>query len=321
MSNKSRIVTVGLSPAWDVSCRGGLDWGLHAQLNAQAIRPAGKALNVSRALAWLGRGSIAAGLWGDEDYEQMLAAVARSSDLVQVKMSRADGRTRLNITVVDTHRGREMHLRAKSGLATPDSLNRLQADLGRIVAGGDICVFSGSMPAGPLLDPVVRVVRACREIGAKLAIDAHGPAFKAIVEAKLAWLIAPNVEELGGLLGATVPDTPAKLAVAGWSLLDKVEVVLISRGKKGAMLVTRDGVWAGRHTGRGTVLETVGCGDYLLAGFLAAVADGRSMRKGLEQALKVATARAWGLSEEKTWRQAKRQIAIETALLRVWTTR
>jgi 1-phosphofructokinase family hexose kinase len=317
MKDKHRIVTVGLSPAWDISCRGkGLEWGLHAELKGQVVRPAGKALNVSRALAWIGRESVAAGLWGRQDYEQMLDALSGLGELVQVKLTRADGHTRQNITVVDTQRRREMHLRAKSELATPESLEKLQGDLRHIVAAADICVFSGAMPAGPLLDPAIAAVRTTRDMGARLAIDTHGAALKTIVDAGLAWLIAPNVEELVGLLGASVPDTPAKLATAGRSLLEKVEVVLISRGKKGALAVTKDGTWTAQCISKGKVLETVGCGDYLLAGFLAAIADGRPIQMALEQAVKVATARAWGWTESKTWRQAKGRISVKTTQLR-----
>jgi 1-phosphofructokinase family hexose kinase len=317
MNGSSRIVTVGLSPAWDVSCRGsGLDWGQHAELEDQVVRPAGKALNVSQALAWMGRESIAAGLWGRGDYEQMLGAMGRLSEQVQVTMTPTQGRTRLNITVVDTHGGREMHLRARSELATPESLEKLRGDLERIVAAGDICVFSGAMPDGPLLEPAVGVVRACYETGARLVVDAHGPSLEVLVAAGLPWLIAPNVEELGGLLGTGVSDTPARLAAAGQGLLDKVEIVLISRGKKGAMVVTKEGVWTGQCTSKGRVLETVGCGDYLLAGFLAGIAEARPVRVALEQAVKVATARAWGWTESKTWRQTKGRVSVKTVPLR-----
>lgn len=316
MDRGSKIVTVGLSPAWDVSCRGELDWGMHAGLEGQVVRPAGKALNVSRALAWMGRASVAAGLWGRADYEQMLGAVAGLGGLVQVKMTRAEGRTRLNVTVVDVRRRREMHLRARSELASAASVRRLRDNLRQIVRRGDICVFSGTMPGGPLLDPALGLVRACGKLGARLAVDAHGPALRAVVDARLAWLIAPNVQELGELLRSSVPDTPAKLAAAGRSLLGKAEIVLISRGRKGAVVVTKDAVWTGQAAGRGRVLETVGCGDYLLAGFLGAIADGRRVRAALEQALKVATARAWGLTEETTWRRAKSRISVRTRRLR-----
>jgi 1-phosphofructokinase len=311
-----RVVTVGLSPAWDVSCRGrGLDWGRHAEIDEQVVRPAGKAMNVSSALAWMGCESIAAGLWGSEDHEQMRSVVARLGGRVQVRMTRTEGHTRLNVTVVDTRGRREMHLRRKGELASASSLQRLCSDLRRLVGQDDICVFSGAMPAGPLLGPVMAVMQACRDLGARLAVDTHGPVLKAVVDAQLAWLIAPNVEELGELLGSRIPDTPAKLAAAGRSLLGKVEVVLISRGKKGAMVVTKDGLWSGHCTGRGSVLETVGCGDYLLAGLLAGVAEARPTRTALEQALKVATARAYGWTGTQTWSQARRKIAVDVQSL------
>lgn len=313
---EGRIITVGLSPAWDVSCRGrGLDWGLHAEIDEQVIRPAGKALNVSSALAWMGCESTAAGLWGSEDHEQMCSNVARWGSRVKVRMTRAKGHTRLNVTVADRRGRREMHLRKKSELASASSLQRLCSDLRRLVGREDICVFSGAMPAGPLLDPVLVCVRACRELGARLALDTHGPILKAVVDAKLAWLIAPNVEELGELLGSPIPDTTAKLAAAGRSLLGKVQVVLISRGKKGAMVVTKDGLWSGHTTSRAGVIETVGCGDYLLAGFLAGMARGRPARAALEQALKVATAHAYGWTETQTWTRARREVVVSVQKL------
>ena len=52
MSTNVPIVTVGLSPAWDVTCVGReLDWDTHPKIDQQRFRPAGKALNISRTLA------------------------------------------------------------------------------------------------------------------------------------------------------------------------------------------------------------------------------------------------------------------------------
>ena len=227
MEQTGRIVTIGVSPAWDVSCRGlGLDWGRHAEIDEQTVRAAGKAMNVSSALAWMGRESVAAGLWGSDDYDQMRSAVARMAGLVQARMTRIEGHTRLNITVADTRGGREMHLRKKSDLASAESLRRLCSDVRRLVGQDDVCVFAGSMPAGALLEPVMAVVQACRDLGARLVVDTHGAVLKAIADSELPWLISPNVEELNGLLGSKIPDTPAKLASAGRGLLDKVQVVI-----------------------------------------------------------------------------------------------
>jgi len=274
------------------------------------VRPAGKALNVSTALAWMGCASIAAGLWGRDDYEQMQRAVASMSPLVHLEMTLVEGRTRRNITVVDTDQGREMHLRCPSTLAGPDSISRLGQDLVRVVGCGDICVLAGAMPAGDLLEPVLELARCCHRQGARVVVDSYGPALESLVAAELPWLIAPNVEELGGLLGCHLPDTSANLATAARGLLEKVSMVLVSRGQNGAMLVTKEGAWKARVTTAGTVLSTVGCGDYLLAGFLAALSAGNQPREALATAIQAATARAWGQAETTPWPQVQQTIDV-----------
>lgn len=310
METDTRIITVGLSPAWDISCRGrDLDWGRHADIDEQVMRPAGKALNVSYALAWMGGRSVAAGLWGREDYDEMGRAVGRLGGGIDVQMTAAEGRTRQNITVVDTLHHREIHLRRKSDLASTQSLRQLNADLEKLVREGDICVFAGAMPAGELLEPVVSLVRTCQRAGAQIAVDTYGPALKNIVEAGLAWLISPNVEELRGLLGVALEDTAEKLVEAGRTLLTGMDMVLISRGEKGALIVTKAGAWTGHSATQGRVLSTVGCGDYLLAGFLAGLCETGDPSAALAKGLKVATARAWGWTESESWTRADKEIA------------
>jgi 1-phosphofructokinase len=288
-----------------------LDWGRHASIDEQVVRPAGKALNVSYALAWMGLESIAAGLWGREDLGEMQNAVRRLGGWIDVRMTAVEGRTRQNITVVDTLHHREMHLRRASELASQQSLRQLNGDLQKLVREGDVCVFAGAMPAGELLGPAVDLVRTCQRCGARIAVDTHGPALQSITEAGLPWLISPNVEELRGLLGSAVEDTPAALAQAGRGLLNRMDMVLISRGEQGALIVASDGAWTGRCATRGEVLSTVGCGDYLLAGFLAGWAQTADPSAALVQGLKVATARAWGWTEEESWTQADKKIAIK----------
>jgi len=331
MEIDNRIITIGLSPAWDISCRGrDLDWGRHAQIDDQVIRPAGKALNVSYALAWMGLSSVAAGLWGRDDYDEMRRAVGLAAwvkkgsqtphtafgdpnppyRLIDVQMTATEGRTRQNITVVDTRNRREMHLRRQSDLACESSLRQLNVDLGKLVHEGDTCVFAGAMPAGALLEPTVDLVRTCHRADARLAVDTHGPALKSVVAAGLPWLTSPNVEELRELLDCAVEDRPETLAETGRTLLNRMELVLISRGEKGALVVARDGAWTGHAVTQGKVQSTVGCGDYLLAGFLAGVRATDDPPVALAQGLKVATARAWGWTESESWTRAEKEIAV-----------
>ncbi len=306
MRRRASIITIGLSPAWDISCRGrNLEWGLHQDIDGQTIQPAGKALNVSKALAWMGQKNIAAGLWGRSDYRQMLKAVRTSWPLIEAEMTTVPGGTRQNITVVDTANNRDMHLRNKSRLASTKALKKLRADLEAIVRKGSVCVFAGTMPQGRLLDDIVRLVELCRGRGARIVLDTSGNALRQIVDAGAAWLIKPNVEELRELLAEPIKDGPVSLARAGRKLLDKVEIVLISRGAKGSVVVTKQGAWQGKCLDRGKVLSTVGCGDYLLAGFLKALGDKSVMHSALKTATSVATAKAWGWTDKMSWRDAQ----------------
>ena len=320
-AGRSKIITIGLSPAWDITCRvEGLDWGQHKLISQQSRRPGGKALNISQALAWMGQKSTAAGLWGQQDYQQMLKALDPLRGLIKVKRTAVDGRTRQNITIVDTANNREMHLRNHATLASAKTLGRLRAELSGIVKRDSVCIFAGAMPAGSrkagsqdqLLDDVIRIISLCRQSGAKIVLDTSGPALRRIVDAGGLWLIKPNVDELAELLGEQLRDIPAGLAKAGRKLLDKADIVLISRGGKGAVVVTKTGSQQGRCiTRRRKILSTVGCGDYLLAGFLKGLKNSSSPALALKTAIKVASARAWGWTEQMSWPQAARQIKVK----------
>ena len=309
MRVSGKIITIGLCPSWDTVCRfEGIDWGEHKTVSSSSERPAGKALNISQALAWMGQQNIAAGLWGRDDFEQMLRAMRSLGGLVKVKMTAVDGGTRRNVTVVDTVNDREMHLRNRSELASRKALRKLEADLRAIVHKGSVCVFAGVMPEDEFVGDVVRIIKSCRQRGAKIVVDTYGDALKRILETGAVWMIKPNVDELRELLGEQVTDSPAGLVKAGRKLLDKVEIILISRGQKGGVVVTKKGAWQGRCIGRSRVLSTVGCGDFLLAGFLKGLKDKSDAGSALGTAIKVATARAWGWTEGKSWSQALREI-------------
>jgi fructose-1-phosphate kinase PfkB-like protein len=75
-------------------------------------------------------------------------------------------------------------------------------------------------------------------------------------------------------------------------------------------MVAKAGAWTGRSVTQGQVLSTVGCGDYLLAGFLAGLCETGDPSAALAKGLKVATARAWGWTESGSWAKAEKEIAV-----------
>ena len=151
----------------------------------------------------------------------------------------------------------------------------------------------------------------CRDRGAKIVVDTSGQALKQIVGLGGIWLIKPNVEELCELLGKAVEDSTLAIAAAGRKLCDKSEIVLVSRGAKGALLVTDDKALNAQCAGGKEALGgTVGCGDYLLAGFLDGFEQKRDLDFALSRAIKVAAARAWGQTESMSWPDVKSRIDV-----------
>ena len=313
MKKFGKIITVGLSPSWDMRCQvNGLDWGLHKVINKVELRPAGKALNISKALAWMSQNSTAAGLWGKLDYKQMLNELAHLDKHIAVKFTAAPGRTRQNITLVDTAKNREMHLRAISELATKPSLKKLYTDLQNIISKDSICTFAGAMPDKKFLDNVIKIMKICRRRKAKLALDTSGPALKSIVDTGNLWLIKPNIDELSELIGKNLSDNISQLIKAAQPLLAKAQIILISRGQNGVLALTKESVWQARYTGqKRKVLSTVGCGDYLLAGFLKGFNDSADIPCALKTAIIAATAKAFDICEHKPWPLAQKQIKVE----------
>ena len=322
MAGGKKIITIGLCPCWDTVCRvDGIDWGEHKQVISTQSYPAGKALNISRVLAWMRVKNIAAGLWGSDDFVQFRNYIAQFRPLISDKMTVCTGTTRQNITIVNLHKQSEMHLRAPSELATKKSLRQLDKDLQQIVTLNSICVFSGSMPDNEFLSDVLSIIRRCRKRGAAVVVDTSGTAYRKIVAQGNLLLIKPNVEELRELTGKKIPDTIPELVKAARGLLDKTEMVLISRGAKGAIVVSKDYVLEARCTEKRTAVTTVACGDYLLAGFLAGLVESNRMgsklpilQRSLELAIQSATARAWGCME-KDWFRVKRSVEVQMKMI------
>jgi 1-phosphofructokinase family hexose kinase len=318
MAGEKKIITVGLCPCWDTVCRvDGIEWGEHKQVASIESRPAGKALNISRALAWMRIKNTAAGLWGCDDFARFSGDIVKFRPFISDEMTVCTGITRHNITIVNLRKGREMHLRAPSELATKKTLRLLDNNLQKIIMPDSICIFSGSMPGKEFLPDVLSMIKHCYNRGAKVVVDTSGMSYRKIVAQGNLLLIKPNVEELRELTGKKIKDTAPDLVKAARGLLDKTEMVLISRGAKGAIVVSKDGAVEARCTEKRKIVTTVACGDYLLAGFLAGLVDSNRMgsklpilQRSLELAIQTATARAWGLTCGN-WTQARNLIKIK----------
>jgi len=301
-----RIITVGISPAWDVKCLcESLGWGAHINIEEKTTIPAGKALNVSKALAWMNTENIAAGLWGKRDYDAMLEYMKRHKSQMKINMTPVPGCTRENIWVVDTQNQREIHLRSANALATKKTLSLLGADLQKIIQKNDTLVFAGALPLES-----ISLLKKLSQQNISLVVDTSGKLLNEIMELKNISLIKPNIDELQQLLSKKIQDNPASIKKHCEKLLGKVENILVSRSGKGAMLINKSGCWSARLIDSPyEVAGTVGCGDYLLAGFLAGMKEKQSFEYALKCAIISASARAFAI-DDKSFNAVKRKLKV-----------
>lgn len=123
-------------------------------------------------------------------------------------------------------------------------------------------------------------------------LDASGKLFANSV-ALLPWLVKPNLEELEELVGETLASRSDAARAARQLQGRGVKNVIVSLGGEGALLVSERGEEIFVAAPQGKVLDTVGAGDSLLAGFLAAKERGGSDKEALEQGVAAGSATAF----------------------------
>ncbi|MGX7673654.1 1-phosphofructokinase [Plantactinospora sp. DSM 117369] len=264
------ILTVTLNPSLDRAME--IDLLVRGEViraSSAHLDPGGKGVNVSRALLANGVPSRAVLPVGGEEGAQLVRLL--EGEGVELLVVPIAGRTRSNITLAEPD-GTVTKINESGPVLTGTEFAEVTRAVLAAAGAADWVVACGSMPPGL---PVAAFGDLCARLvdaGVRLAVDTSGPALRAAAEAGVA-LVKPNREELSEAVGAPlrslgdVVDAAARLRSWG------AGTVLASLGADGAVLVDAAGV----VTGESPVAQpksTVGAGDALLAGFLAAGARG-----------------------------------------------
>ncbi len=260
--------------------------GQHAHGRLLSTQPAGKAVNVARILQTLGRPCTLTGLVGEAeraDFERSF-----NPALVRVCLLGVPVPTRRNVTLIDAEENLETHIRDLGPEIPAAALNRLAGELHDLSAPGVWMIFAGSLPRGLSLEYFQEILEVVTNRGARVALDSSGPALD-VVRRQSVWLIKPNREELAALTGQGAADAGTIVRTAR-SLAGQAEVVLASAGTEGCFLIEGNSALHARLDGPvGSLVSTVGAGDALLAGYLAALARGLAAEDCLRQAVAAAT--------------------------------
>lgn len=269
------IVTVTPNPSIDRTLRipplvrGELLRALSATAEA-----GGKGINVSRALAAQGHVTLAVVPLSEASAGLIVGLLGGTTPLEAVPIA---GEVRVNVSLVEAD-GTVTKINEPGPPIRPEDVEALLDRTAEVSARAAWVVGCGSLPPGAPTDLYARLAR--RIPGpARVAIDADGAALRACVGEPVG-LLKPNRRELEELAGTPLATLGEVIGFAADLVRHGAGAVLVSLGPDGAVYVDAEGAVHAEADIDG-VLNPVGAGDALLAGFLAGGGDRSALATGV----------------------------------------
>jgi 1-phosphofructokinase family hexose kinase len=263
-----KIITLSLNPAFDIHCDIPDFTPYHENLAHITSNDAGgKGINISRALCENGVENLAFVILGDENGAAFEQALVR--DGLNFRKLTVKGRIRENITC-HTPGVPETRISFEGFCVDQEQMELVYQQLVDEVDGDTIVTFSGRAPAGVDVGSVKDLLGRFARQGARLVIDSRSFTLADLRDMR-PWLIKPNQEEISGYLEREITDFEQVAAAAQQLRGDGIENVMVSLGAQGALLACDEGLFTASAPAV-EVRSTVGAGDSMIAGFLAAEA-------------------------------------------------
>lgn len=274
------IYTVTFNPAIDYVVRTGeMTIGATNRSNSEEIYFGGKGINVSMVLKELDMPSIALGFvagFTGVAIEKGVQEAGIETDFVHLE----NGFSRINVKIKSSQ---ETELNGQGPHITERAIRELFAKLD-CLKDGDTIVLAGSIPNTLPADIYEQILQYLRGKNIKAVVDATGELLLRVMKFK-PFLVKPNNHELGELFKVTL-QTNEEIAQYARKLQEMgARNVLVSMAGDGALLIDENGKEHFCDVCKGTVRNSVGAGDSMVAGFLAGSKDG-----DYEFALKLGTA-------------------------------
>ncbi len=272
------IYTLTFNPAIDYVIRTETPaFGKINRASAEQILAGGKGINVSVVLKNLGVESTAlgftAGFTGAE-IRRLIGLKGVKCDFIELPQ----GFSRINVKLKSDI---ETEINGIGPDIPEESMKELFNKLEKLSAG-DILVLAGSIPRS-LPDTVYNdIMKRLGGRGVRFAADASGKMLMN-VPAQRPFLIKPNHHELGEIFGADIGGDKEKAAFYAGKLRGMgAENVLVSMAEYGAVLCASDGKVYTCGAPKGKVINSVGAGDSMVAGFLAGWIGSGSFEEALK---------------------------------------
>lgn len=285
------IYTVTFNPSLDyIVSVPEFELGKTNRTESEQLLPGGKGINVSILLNHIGIESTALGFcagFTGEEIKRQLQVQGIHTDFIQME----NGCARINLKLQNVE-GTEINGMgpAISEEKTKELLERLD-----VLKEGDVLVLAGSIPAS-MPDDMYRNIAARME-GKKilLAVDATKDLLVNVLEYH-PFVIKPNNHELGEIFGVKITEKEDVITYAKKMQEKGAGNVLVSMAGDGAVLVAEDGSIFQAEAPKGKVVNSVGAGDSMVAGFVTGYLKTGSYKEAFQMG--VCTGSASAFSEE-----------------------
>jgi len=291
------IITVTLNPAIDCAMRvTNYRENSVNRADYQNLTAGGKGINISVILNRLGVETNALGFCGGETgklFCSLLDTMECPHDMTYLE----NQSTRINVKLRCSES--ETEINGKGAYISPDVLECFIQKLENTLGDGDVLVLAGSIPESVPADIYAIIMQRLSGRDIRICADSSGNPLLELLPFR-PFLVKPNNFELGEILDRKI-NTPDE-ALAGAHEIQKLgaRTVLVSLAEKGAVLLTENGDEYRISAPSGTVKNSVGAGDSMLAGFLAGLEKTHDYRYALilGTASGSATAFSDGLAEK-----------------------
>lgn len=258
------IYTVTFNPSLDyIVSVNDFQLGLTNRTDSELILPGGKGINVSTILMNLGIDStafgFAAGFTGEEIIREVEAMGIRS-DFIKID----SGISRINLKLKNID-GTEIN--GSGPEISEEKIEELLRKLD-ILGEGDILVLAGSIPASMPADMYSTIMERLQHKNVTFIVDATKDLLINVLKYK-PFLIKPNNHELGELFDVKLTTREEVIPYGKKLQKQGARNVLISMAGEGAVLVAEDGSVYEAPAPKGTLVNAVGAGDSMVAGFTA----------------------------------------------------
>lgn len=290
------IYTITFNPSLDYIVEvDNLKLGATNRTSYEQILPGGKGINVSQVLNNLGVESTAVGFLAGfvgEEIERRVESVGIRSKFIKLE----NGVSRINVKIRNVD---GMEINGMGPDIPKEKVQELMQYLEQLQPE-DILILAGSIPS-TLSDTIYKdMMEQLQPKGIRIVVDATKDLLMRVLEYK-PFLIKPNNHELGELFGVELVTREQVVPYAKQLQEKGAQNVLVSMAGDGAVLVDVNGVVHMSEAPKGKVVNAVGAGDSMVAGFLTGWLESADYEKAFRMGL--ATGSASAFSEKLATKQ------------------